>query len=174
MRTVKHLGYVATCYAATHSDVLSFELLVQSGTYQPGYILNVMEEFLNSFYNNELIQLTSDDAFGDIKSSYIDVISQKQLTLNDKTQFLWNYIALKLYQFDIHSQVAKVVTSLTGEDLLNFYYDNILLQTSRQKMIISIFGYPSTPQYVNGTTHVNYQNIDDFKSNASFFGTVSC
>ena len=174
MRTVKQLGYVATCYAAKHSDVLSFELLVQSGTYQPDYILNVMEEFLNSFYNNELVRLTGDDVFSDTKSSYVDVISQKQLTLNDKTQFLWNYIALKSYQFDIHSQVAEVVRSLTGEDLHRFYNDNILSQTSHQKMIISIFGYPSTPQYVNGTTHVDYQHIDDFKSNANFFGTVSC
>ena len=174
LRTKEQLGYVATCYAATHSNVLSFELLVQSGSYDPDYILNVMKEFLKYFYDNDLVQLTSEKAFSDTKSSYIDVISQKQLTLSDKTQFLWNYIALKSYQFDIHSQVAKVVHSITGEDLRKFYNDKILQQSSRRKMVVSIFGYPSQPHYVNATTHVDYEHIDDFKSNATFFGAVHC
>lgn len=174
LRTKEQLGYVATCYAATHSDVLSFELLVQSGSYDPDYILNVMKEFLKYFYDNDLVQLTSEKAFSDTKSSYIDVISQKQLTLSDKTQFLWNYISLKSYQFDIHSQVAKVVNSITGEDLRKFYNDKILQQSSRRKMVVSIFGYPNHPHYVNATTHVDYEHIDDFKSNATFFGAVNC
>ena len=170
---MKQLGYVATCYATIHSDVLSFELLVQSGTYDPDYILNVMEEFLSDFYNNDLVQLTSEDMFNDIKSSYIEVINQKQLTLNDKTNFLWNYIALKSYQFDIHSQAAEVVRSITGENLRNFYNDN-LLQMSHRKMVISIFGYPGVPHYISNATKVDYDEIDNFKSNASFFGTVGC
>ena len=170
---MKQLGYVATCYATIHSDVLSFELLVQSGTYDPDYILNVMEEFLSDFYHNDLVQLTSEDMFNDIKSSYIEVINQKQLTLNDKTNFLWNYIALKSYQFDIHSQAAEVVRSISGGDLRNFYNDN-LLQMSHRKMVISIFGYPGVPHYISNATEVDYDEIDNFKSNASFFGTVGC
>ena len=170
---MKQLGYVATCYKATHSDVISFELLVQSGTYKPDYILSVMKEFLKKFYNGDLVNLTGEDAFNDAKSSYIEVINQKQLTLSDKTNFLWNYIALKSYQFDIHSQVAEIVQSITGEDLRNFYNEN-LLQMSHRKMVISIFGYPSTPQYINNATQVDYQTIDAFKTNASFFETVNC
>ena len=174
MRTEKQLGYVATCYATAHSDVLSFELLVQSGTYNPGHILNVMGEFLYDFYNNSLIQLTTEDTFNDIKSSYIEVINQKQLTLKDKTNFLWNYIALKSYQFDIHSQATEVVRSITGGDLRSFYNDN-LLQMSHRKMVISIFGYPEAPEYINNATEkVNYEEIESFKSNASFFETVGC
>ena len=173
MRTVKQLGYVATCYAAAHSDVLSFELLVQSGTYNPDHILNVMEEFLNDFYDNNLVQLT-EDTFNDIKSSYIKVINQKKLTLKDKTNFLWNYIAVKSYQFDIHSQATKVVRSITGGDLRSFYNDN-LLQMSHRKMVISIFGYPKVPHhYIDNATEVNYDKIENFKSSASFFETVGC
>lgn len=173
MRTVKQLGYVATCYASTHSGVISFELLVQSGTYNPDYILDVMMEFLNNFYHNGLVQLTSDDVFSGTKSSYIEVINQKQLTLDDKTDFLWNYIVLKSYQFNIHSQVAEIVRSITGEDLRNFYNDNIL-QMSHRKMVISIFGYPNHPHYIGNATQVQYNNIDVFKNNASFFGMVNC
>ena len=174
LRTEKQLGYVATCYASAHLDVLSFELLVQSGTYNPDHIVSVMEEFLTTFYNNELANLTSEKVFNDTKSSYIEVINQKELTLSDKTSFLWNYIALKSYQFDIHSQVTEVVHSITGEELRSFYNDN-LSHTSYRKLVISIFGYPRIPHYiVNATTTVDYSKIDDFKSNTSFFETLNC
>ena len=133
-----------------------------------------MDEFLTTFYDDKLTNLTSEKAFNDTKSSYIEVINQKQLTLSDKTSFLWNYIAMKSYQFDIHSQVTQVVRSITGEELRRFYNDN-LLQTSYRKLVISIFGYPSTPHYiVNSNTTVDYSKIDDFKSSASFFEALNC
>lgn len=162
------------CYASAHSGVLSFELLVQSGTYSPNHILNVTKEFLGVFYSKDLTPLTNDEnKFSDKKSSYVEVISKKQLTLSGKTTFLWGYIALKLYQFDFHSQVAEVVNTITGEDLRNFYND-IILQTSRRGMVISIFGYPSQPHYISNATEVDYNNIDDFKNNASYYKAVNC
>ena len=132
-----------------------------------------MEEFLGDFYHNNLVQLTSEDVFNDTKTSYIEVINQKQLTLKDKTNFLWNYITLKSYQFDIHSQVTEVVRSIAGEDLRNFYNDK-LLQMSHRKMVISIFGYPRVPHYISNATKVDYDTIENFKNNATFFGTVNC
>jgi len=174
LRTVKQLGYVATCYSSTHSNVISFELLVQSGTYNPDVILSTMNEFLDNFYHNELMQLITNDKFNDAKLSYIDLITRKDLTLNDKTNSLWNYIALNLFQFDIHSQVVPVVKSITGEDLKNFYNNVILQTTTHRKMVISIFGYPSDPQYISNATAVDYGDIDNFKSGASFYKADNC
>ena len=146
---------------------------MQSGTYDPDFILSVMNEFLDNFYHNDINQLTSEEKFSDTKSSYIEVINQKDLTLKDKTTFLWNFIALKSYQFDIHSQVIEIVHSITGDELRNFYNDNIL-QSSQRRLVISIFGYNRSPHYINNATQINYDQIGNFKSNASYFRKVNC
>ena len=154
--------------------MITFELLVQSGTYGPDYILSVMDEFLVSFRDNELKSITEGDDYRKIQESYIDVLNQKKVTLADKTTSLWNQIAVKLYQFDVSSQIADIVMSITGDELRNFYTDNIMQPSTQHKMIIAIFGNPMTPHQINGTTAVDYDNIQVFKDNASYFAAPNC
>jgi len=165
---------VATCYSSTRSNVITFELLVQSGTYGPDYILSVMDEFLMKFPDNELAEITQENKFKKIRDSYIDVLNQKKVTLSDKTTSLWNQISVKLYQFDMNSQLADVVNSITGDQLRNYYTINIMQQSTQHKMVIAIFGHPMTPHPINGTTIVNYDNIEEFKSNATYFPAPNC
>jgi len=154
--------------------VITFELLVQSGTYGPDHILTVMDEFLVNFRDNELAEITQGDNYKKIQESYIDVLNQKKVTLSDKTTSLWNQIAVKLYQFDMNSQIADVVRSITGDELRNFYTVKIMQPSTQHKMIIAIFGNPMTPHYVNGTTAVDYDNIEEFKNNGSYFAAANC
>ena len=133
-----------------------------------------MDEFLVSFRDNELKSITEGDNYKKIQESYIDVLNQKKVTLADKTASLWNQIAVKLYQFDVSSQIANIVMSITGDELRNFYTVNIMQPSTQYKMIIAIFGNPMTPNQINGTTAVDYDNIQVFKDNASYFAAPNC
>lgn len=154
--------------------MITFELLVQSGTYGPDHILSVMDEFLVNFNDSELKENTQGDKYRKIQESYIDVLNQKKVTLTDKTTSLWNQIAVKLYQFDVSSQIADIVKSITGDELRNFYTVTIMQPSTQHKMIIAIFGNPMTPHQIDGTTTVDYNNIQEFKDNASYFAAPNC
>ena len=132
------LGYVAYCTTRVTNNVASFQVLVQSGTRNASDILQSIDTFLTTYYDTLSDYLSTD--FDNLRSVYNQVIVIKPLTLSDSTDVYWSQIQSGVQQFDFKQQLVNITSSLTANDLLDFYRTKILNYPTSKKLVIGIYG----------------------------------
>ena len=156
------LGYVAYCTIRQNENVYSFQVLVQSGTHSPSDVLLSIDTFLSGYKKTLSDYLSTSSNFDSLRSVHNDVLQIKPLTLSDATDTYWPQIQSGLQQFDFIQQVVNVSSSLTAEDLMNFYVDNILSGPSAKKLAVVVYGSDkgSALDPMFNFTNIDYVNID--------------
>lgn len=141
LRTKQQLGYVAGCTLRTNNNVLSFQVLVQSGTYNPSLLLERIDQFLTDSLQNLTEFLTSSASnFKGLIQIYREVLRRKDLSLSDVTARLWNQIDTGLNQFDYKQQLETVLQYIQPKELIQFYKDYILDSGSAKKLVVVAYG----------------------------------
>jgi insulysin len=162
LRSQQQLGYVAYCTLRTNNDVASFQVLVQSGTYNASLVLDRINQFLSNSLQNVTQFFSVSSQFQILKQVYItSVLNKKDLDIVSKTTRLWKYIYTGLNQFDYNDQIKNVLDSITGQDVVNFYNSYIVDNSSSKKLVIAVYGLGKRQTLDAFITHpLNYTNID--------------
>ena len=161
LRSQLQLGYVAYCTNRHNSDMYSFQVLVQSGTRNASDILQNIDTFLLAYKDTLSEYLSSPTNFDKLKSVFNNVIAIKPLTLSDATDIYWAQVQSGLLQFDFVQQVVDSTDSLTADNLMNFYNDNILNFSSAKKLVIAVHGKDTGSLLDTTFQHdIDYVNLD--------------
>lgn len=160
LRTQQQLGYAVFCRTLTYDNVNSFQVIVQSGTYSASTVLNRID----SFFQNSLsaIQSLASDGgmLAELKDSYKIVLERKDLSLSDAASRIWKEISTGRIQFDFTLQVAQVVNSISGVEILDFYKQNMLNFTTAKKLVIATYGKGQSSELdVQFQNSINYTTL---------------
>lgn len=140
LRTNEGLGYVVSCFSTSNEGIGSFQALVQSEEFLPEEVLDSMDSFLNTFYEETV---TSDD-FSTNFSKTVEVLRQtllrRDLRLEDKTDKLWAQILSGQQQFNFRDQLVAKLPQLTPEGFQQFYNETIVEQDSRHRLVVVVYG----------------------------------
>ena len=140
LRTKQQLGYVAYCTLRNNNNVLSFQVLVQSGTYTPSLLLERIDQFLKDSLQNVTEFLSSTSNFEGLVQIYREVLRRKDLSLSDVTARLWKQIDTGLNQFNYKQQLETVLQYIKPNELIQFYKDYILDSDSARKLVVAAYG----------------------------------
>ena len=140
LRTQQQLGYAVFCLTLTHENVNSFQFIVQSGTYNASTILTRINQFLKDSLSAVEDVSNDDGKFRTLKDSYRNVLTRKDVSLSDSANDLWSEIHTGRQQFDLNTQLAATLDSITGEQLVGFYHQYLLDHATAKKLVIAVYG----------------------------------
>ncbi|KAK9940973.1 hypothetical protein M0R45_017605 [Rubus argutus] len=136
LRTKEQLGYSVGCYWVITWRVFGFCFNVQSSEYNPIYLQERIDNFINGLEEF----LKDDDSFESYRGGLMENLLLKDQSLSEETDRFWHEITNK-YMFDINKKVAEEVKSLEKEDVINFY-KTYMQQSSpkRRRLAIRVWG----------------------------------
>ena len=129
-----------------HESIGSFQVIVQSFSYDPPYVLDKILFFLRDFESSVLIPLLN-GSFAKSFSSFADVYRQglleKEVKLSDLSSVLWQRVRSGLNQFDLNRQAVEVLDlHVDAATLLGFYRKTVTDDTSTtgRELVIVVHG----------------------------------
>jgi len=138
LRTIRGLGYTVECFTRIFPDSGSFQVLVNSGTFQPQYIFNSIEDFLIKFYLNIAWKFEETKYYSILQSIVEFSHSKKKVVLSDlfrigKTNLDLDQIEIKL-NYDC-------IRQMTLPTFRSMFYEHFIHEDSRRILTIVIHGY---------------------------------
>eukprot|EP00271_Cylindrocystis_brebissonii_P012852 TRINITY_DN32367_c0_g1_i1.p1 TRINITY_DN32367_c0_g1~~TRINITY_DN32367_c0_g1_i1.p1 ORF type:complete len:963 (+),score=199.34 TRINITY_DN32367_c0_g1_i1:121-2889(+) len=143
LRTKEQLGYRVDCGVRLTYSVLGFCLRCQSAEFPPTHLQARCEAFLAKF-RADLAAMPAEEFATHVKALVSEKL-QKDHSLGDETERLWEQIWEKRYLFHVRRMEAEELLSVNGgikrDDLLR-WFDSILGDSSptRKKLCIHVWG----------------------------------
>ena len=160
LRTVKQLGYVAFCFQGNYGGIGSFQVVVQSQEYNASYVLREIDQFLEDFGNSTIANMSTTDLEMK-KKLYANSLKQKSKTLSEESDRLWEEIATGTQQFDYNSQLLNTLSSITAQDVEQFYTSHITNSSQYRKLVLSVYGKDKEVDFSSDFSYcMDYDKID--------------
>ena len=156
---MEQLGYVAYCFARARESTGLFNVLVQSDSRGPAYLVERIDAFLDSFSGN-LADLDADHFSGQV-DVLRSTLQRKDLTLSDQTDRFWGSISTGTLQFMYAADQIELLGNVTVASLLEFYQTHMLDSASYKKMVIGVYGKERSGDLMAGITNsLDYEALD--------------
>ena len=139
-RTEEQLGYVVFSQIKTSgTNVKQLLLLVQGDAYDPLYMSERMEVFVQNF-RSSLVNMPAEE-FATNLQAVVQILTEQKKNLPEEAYAHWRFITDETFEFDRLKTISEIVKTLTKEDILRFY-DRFLLPSSpeRRKLTVQVFG----------------------------------
>ncbi|KAJ3281261.1 Insulinase (Peptidase M16) [Rhizoclosmatium sp. JEL0117] len=134
LRTQEQLGYIVFSGIRKQTGMISFRILVQSER-GPAYIEERSELFLRSL-RTTILEMSEIEFKKNIEAVVFNLL-EKDKNMAQEAHRLWGSISNKYYDFDQEERDAQMVTTITPQDLLEFF-DTYISPDSRTRRILSI------------------------------------
>ena len=144
------MGYVAYCTNAVHQGEGSFQTLVQSEVFSPEHVLDSIDAFLSSFYDDVISAQNFSSLLNQSVGSLMQTLVAQDLQLETKTDRLWAQVLSGQHQFNFRQQQIDMLSSVNIEDFeefedfvddfRNFYYSTILETDTRHRLVLVVYG----------------------------------
>lgn len=118
----------------------SFQALVQSQQFTPEHVLNSTNSFLEAFYDDTVLSSNFSAGFNQTVEILRQTLNKRDLTLEDKTNRLWNQILSGQYQFDFKEQQVDMLEELDVQKFREFYDESIVEDASRHRLVVVVYG----------------------------------
>lgn len=136
LRTKEQLGYITFCSTRKINGSQGVRGMVQS-SYPPDYVNERIEAFF-AFMEQEIENLP-DHKFNSYKDSLTANKIEKPKKMSSWFNKYWAEIALQEYHFNRSSSEVEILNTITKEDILNYYRENVLKNSiKRKKMSVHI------------------------------------
>lgn len=144
LRTKEQLGYIVFSGIRRHSGVQGLRVIVQSDK-APQYVEGRIEAFIRSI-EDTLNKMTEEEF-----KKHVSALSTKRLEKPKKMSVqisqYWREILAQQYNFDRDNIEVAFLKTVTKEDLIKFYKDNIAYEApQRHKLSVHILSTQSKPQ----------------------------
>ena len=123
----------------------SFQVLVQSEAYSTATVLDRIDTFLRDSLTSVQAVARDGSKFGALKESYRSILMQVDYSLSVAAVRMWTEIRSGREQFDYKAQLAKVVNTINGEQLEEFYQRYLLNFGTAKKLVIAVYGKGESP-----------------------------
>ena len=133
LRTEQQLGYVVAATHAVYYDHGGLGFIIQSPVAGPGELRNRTLEFVDSQVDR--LKAMSEEEFGTNKGGLITQLIQRDKNLGQRAQRYWSELDRGVTTFDARRQLAKVVSGLSRQDMLEFL-DKVRLKLSQDYLMI--------------------------------------
>jgi len=134
------LGYVVFSQLKTSgTNIKQMMILVQGDAYDPIYVTDRIEIFVQSF-RKSLVVMPAEEFATNIEA-VVQILTEKKKNLPEEAYSHWQYISNETYEFDRTKRIAEIVKTVTKEDVLRLF-DRFMLAGSpdRRKLSIQAFG----------------------------------
>lgn len=142
LRTQEQLGYTVFSTPSRQSGVQCFRVILQSNVASPEYLDQRLEAFLTgirAFIAWEMTDAQLDKYIQAIVKDYTEAPKSQE----DHVNALCHEIAIREYNFDRRLRLAKLVTTVTRQDLLRFVDEYIAVEGKhRRRLSTRIYGSP--------------------------------
>lgn len=134
-------------------------ILVQGDAYDPIHVDSRIEAFVGNF-RKKIVEMSAEEFASNIEA-VVQTLTEKKKNLVDEAYGHWHYISNETYEFDRLKKIAKVVATVSKEDVLRLY-DRYLLAGSphRRKLSIQVFGSQHVDR-MNDPVPDGVQRVDD-------------
>jgi len=170
LRTKEQLGYIVHSSSTADNGVMSFRVIIQSDTKDPGYLDTRIEEWIESFKKD--IEALTEDEFIKFRTSLIGKILEKDKSLKEEYHRWYNEIQYpRPFQFDRAPSLAKEVEKLQKSDLISFY-DNHIAKTGLKRRKISALVYSKDhliPEGTNTEDTIHISKPEEFRKTQSTY-----
>ncbi|TMW67012.1 hypothetical protein Poli38472_012128 [Pythium oligandrum] len=148
LRTKEQLGYTVFSTPARMGGTQWFRVIIQSNVASPEYVLQRLDAFWRDMERFIKEEMTTEQL-----NKYIQAIvkeyTEKPKSQEEEVQGYTAEIALREYRFDRKEQLAKLVQTVTRQDVLGFLKDYILPEGQHvKKLSVCIYGgqYATIPE----------------------------
>jgi len=150
---------VVLCRSFVKENIGSFQVIVQSEEFTPDHVLSSINSFLDDFYNTTVMSPEFESNFSAIVDILRLTLSQKDLTLSDRTDRVWPQVVSGKLQFDLRQQQLGELDGLMVDSFQDFYNKLILDSDFRKKLIILVYGEDQATA-VDADCNIQYELID--------------
>ncbi|XP_044495752.1 nardilysin-like isoform X2 [Mangifera indica] len=173
LRTKEQLGYVVESSPRITYRIFGFCFCVQSSKYNPVYLLERIDNFINSL--QELLEGLDDESFENYKSGLTAKLLEKDPSLTYETNRYWNQIIDKRYMFDLSQKEAEELKSINKKDIID-WYSKYLVQSSPKcrRLAVRVWGCNTDMNEAEKETG-SFQIIKDlkaFKTSSKFYPSL--
>uniref|UniRef100_A0A6U3RP04 Peptidase M16 N-terminal domain-containing protein n=1 Tax=Ditylum brightwellii TaxID=49249 RepID=A0A6U3RP04_9STRA len=140
LRTKDQLGYLVHTSIKTNGDnVKSLLCLIQSDAYDPIYMDERIEAFLEGF-RNRLVDMGKEE-FQDNVEAVVASLLEKNKNIGEESSKYWSVINNKSYIFEKYQTIASHVSNLTPQAVLRFFDKYIARseESHRKKLSVQVF-----------------------------------
>jgi len=155
---MKSLGYVVMCYGYITDTSGSFQILVQSEKYNPNFVLDSIHEFFKGYFKNIKGQIDI-NKFQSVVEAERKSLQLSRETAQDTSNRVWSDLKTEKNQLLYNQRKKAVLSNLTTDTFLDFYYQNILNNTSRKMLTIVLYGHNKEIK-LNVDCNIIYNKID--------------
>lgn len=142
LRTEAEIGYIVSGFAYNILDVPALGFVVQSNTHSVEKITNKSLEFLRE-YKQTLTDLTEEE-FASAKAGLITRLEAKEKQLKQVASRYWEELDRMAYQFDTRQRLIEAVKAIDQSNLVKFYEQLVLDQSSAVLLSYSFGSKPTT------------------------------
>ncbi|KAK3262595.1 hypothetical protein CYMTET_28558 [Cymbomonas tetramitiformis] len=132
LRTVEQLGYIVFLVCRDDQCVRSIHFLIQSSAYSCDHIEGRIESFIIGLH--DILKNLSDTEFAENVQALATMKLEKPKTPAAEARRNWREIESMTHQFDRYEREVDVLRSLTQQDVLTFYEQNIAQGPTRRKL----------------------------------------
>jgi len=137
LRTKETLGYIVSAGGGSYGFVLYARVIVVGPKYDSTKFLERITHFLQSFYDNHLLKMDSNQ-FEERRRSAIKGYIRTDLSLSQKHDIVWTQIMNTNYDFEHRKKLKATADSLTLKQLQDFYQQHFL-SDSRKLFSVQLF-----------------------------------
>ncbi|KAL0458892.1 UNVERIFIED_CONTAM: Nardilysin-like [Sesamum latifolium] len=119
LRTKEQLGYVVDCSPRVTYRILGFCFRVQSSEYNPVYLQERIENFINGL--EEMLNGLDNESFENYRNGLMGKLLEKDPSLSYETNRFWGQIVDKRYMFDLSEKEAEELKGVQKGDIINWY-----------------------------------------------------
>ncbi len=131
LRTEQQLGYIVSAFAWPRMDVPGLVLLIQSPSASAPDVAKAISTFMNA-----VVGEIDDEQFKRHRESLVREIRQPDKNLWERSEFYWQSIAKKQYEFDGREALASAVEGLSREDWVG-YFNRVFIEQPRSLQVVS-------------------------------------
>ncbi|XP_039310540.1 insulin-degrading enzyme isoform X2 [Solenopsis invicta] len=153
LRTKEQLGYIVASNVRRMNGAQGLRVLVQSDKH-PQYVEKRIDLFIDSML--DYISTMPEEQFEEHKKALATLRLEKPKTLSARCTFYWNEIVNQQYNFNRVNIEVAYLRSITREQLLNFFKENVHSKT-RHKLSIHVI---STAEESNSVDITNGEITD--------------
>ncbi|CAN0903648.1 At1g06900 [Linum grandiflorum] len=139
LRTKEQLGYVVRSSPRVTYRIHGFCYVVQSAKYNPVYLEGRVETFINGL--EDLLQGLDESSFENYKNGLLSKLLEKDPSLQDETDRLWNQIVDQRYVFDFSLKEAEELKNITKSDVIEWCRMYMLQQSPKcRRLAVRVWG----------------------------------
>jgi nardilysin len=163
LRTKEQLGYTVNCGPRLTTDVLGFCFTIQSSEYNPFYLQNRIDSFIDGL--QKLLAGIDDGAFDHHRSGLIANKLEKAPSLLHEADIYWNEIAKQRYNYGIAQAEAEELKTIQKRDVIDLYNTYIKPKSHKcRQLAIHVWGCNTDVADVAKMQQGSWKVIDDIDS----------